>query len=60
MSEEQGYSKDRCHFCGKRNAGFGRAEDANPSGPFFDACQDCVRKPYPAPKEFLEHQTEAA
>lgn len=51
MSESVGYEADRCHFkfpgCKKTNAGFHRAEDVKPNGPFFDACQNCVNVPYP-------------
>jgi hypothetical protein len=43
-----GYEKDICHFCHKKNAGHARAEDAKPSGPYFDACEECAKKPYPA------------
>lgn len=41
------YEKDTCHFCGKKNACYGRAEDSKPSGPYFDACEECAKKPYP-------------
>lgn len=64
MSEQEfigPYDKDKCHFCGKsakngwkHTAGFQRAEDAKSSGPFFDACEVCARKPYPQPKQFQE------
>jgi hypothetical protein len=56
VSEDVGYSKDKCHFnfpgCKKFNAGYQRAEDAKPRGPFFDACEVCVTKPYPRPAQF--------
>ena len=72
MSHEQHqagpYDKDVCHFCGKSDAksptesamhvaGYSRAEDKRPSGPFFDACEACSRVPYPQPKqlEALSH-----
>ena len=56
------YDEIKCHFCGKsgkkdgwkHTAGFGRAEDSKPSGPFFPACQACAEKPYPQPKQFQE------
>jgi hypothetical protein len=61
MRDHIGYEKEKCHFCGKREAGYGRAEDTKPTGPFFDACERCARKPYPQPKQFLEQiQPEAA
>jgi hypothetical protein len=61
MSEHHSgpYDDDKCHFCKKgakngveHTAGFQRAEDSKPSGPFFDACESCARKPYPQPKQF--------
>ncbi len=56
MSEPISYENDRCHFCGKPGAGYQRAEDANPPGPFFDACEPCARKPYPQPRQFREKE----
>jgi hypothetical protein len=44
---EVGYEQDVCTFCGKPEAGYQRAKDSNPTGPFFDACETCARKPYP-------------
>lgn len=55
------YDRDVCHFCGKSDAknptttskhvaGYLRAEDSRPSGPFFNACETCARVPYPQPK----------
>ena len=49
-----GYERDKCHFCNKHEAGFGRAEDQKPTGPYFDACEECAKKPYPQPKQFKE------
>jgi hypothetical protein len=49
-----GYSQDKCHFCGKLNAGYLRAEDAKPRGPFFDSCEKCARKPYPQPEQLKQ------
>ena len=40
------YSHSKCHFCGKDNAFYQRAEDAKPHGPYFDACYACAKKPY--------------
>jgi hypothetical protein len=41
---------DKCHFkfkgCAKNDACYSRAEDAKPTGPFFDACWNCARVPY--------------
>jgi len=54
MSEDTvkiGYSQDKCHFCGAGDAGYLRAEDKAPRGPFFDACEGCARKPYPQPEQ---------
>lgn len=59
MSEDHveiGYSLDRCHFCGGLNAGYQRAEDAKPRGPFFDCCEKCARKPYPQPAQFQKEE----
>jgi hypothetical protein len=59
MSEDNvkvGYSEDICHFCGKKNAGYLRAEDAKPRGPFFDSCEKCARKPYPQPEQLKQAQ----
>ena len=64
MSHEQNtgpYDQDVCHFCGKSDrknptesgkhiAGYSRAEDAKPSGPYFNACEACARVPYPQPE----------
>jgi len=61
------YDRDVCHFCKKsdkthptkdaRNvAGFARAEDTKPTGPFFNACESCAKKPYPQPKQFERNQ----
>jgi hypothetical protein len=47
---EVGYELDRCTFCGKPEAGYQRAKDSSPQGPFFDACESCARKHYPQPK----------
>lgn len=53
--EAPGYQEDRCHFCNGKEAGFSRREDgASGNSKYFDACQDCVRKPYPQPKQFEE------
>jgi hypothetical protein len=60
MSEQSGpYDDVKCHFCGKssRNgvkytAGYQRRETYANVGPWFDACETCVRKPYDAPKQF--------
>ena len=73
MSQEHigPYDKDKCHFCNKsdkthptqdsRNvAGYQRAEDHKSTGPFFDACEECARKPYPKPKQFEEKEEIAA
>ncbi len=60
------YDNDVCHFCGnsdrksptesaKHVAGYRRAEDSRPSGPFFDACEACAKVPYPQPKQFKEN-----
>lgn len=58
MSDSVGYENVKCHFnfpgCHKDHAGFERAEDSSPRGPFFDACQNCVMKPYPQPKQFRD------
>lgn len=62
------YDRDRCHFCGKSDkthptessknvAGFSRAEDDKPTGPFFDACEACAKKSYPVPKQFQKEAT---
>lgn len=60
MSDSVGYSNVKCHFnfpgCKKINAGYSRAEDSNPRGPVFDACENCVRKPYPQPKQFQKEE----
>jgi len=42
------YENCKCFFCGGDLAGYQRAEDKNPSGPFFDACEACARRPYPS------------
>lgn len=54
------YDEEKCHFCGKSSkkgieftAAYARAEDANPSGPFFPACEGCARQPYPQPEEVV-------
>jgi hypothetical protein len=61
--EQPGYAEDRCHFYGKPGfenclkieAGFGRRENGSaPSSQYFNACQNCVRKPYPVPAQFVE------
>lgn len=61
MSESVGYENDKCHFgfpgCKKTHAGYERAEDAKPRGPFFDACENCVKRPYPQPKQFQNLET---
>jgi hypothetical protein len=52
--EHTGYADDVCHFCHGKNAGYLRAEDAKPRGPFFDACEKCARKPYPQPAQLVK------
>ena len=52
MEASQGYSECVCHFCGGKDAGYGRAEDNKPTGPYFDACEKCASKPYPVPVQF--------
>ena len=58
MSEQEfigPYDHDRCHFCkSKAPAAYQRAEDTRPSGPFFDACEECAKVPYPQPKQFQQ------
>ena len=62
MSEQVGpYDEDKCHFCGKsaKNgtkyiAGYQRRETYAGVGPWFDACEDCARKPYEQPVQFQE------
>lgn len=49
--ENTGYAPDICHFCGGRNAGYLRAENSAPRGPFFDSCHKCAQKPYPQPEQ---------
>jgi len=49
--EHAGYADDICHFCGGTHAGYLRAENAKPRGPFFDSCEACARKPYPQPTQ---------
>lgn len=56
--ETIGYEADRCHFCNGGSAGYQRAEDSRPSGPFFDACEECASKPYPVPVQFRKADTE--
>lgn len=55
-----GYVADRCHFnfpgCEKDHAAYQRAEDKKPTGPFFDACENCARKPYPTPPQFQKEE----
>jgi hypothetical protein len=46
-----GYENDVCHFCQGLEAGYQRADNAKPRGPFFDACEACARKPYPQPAQ---------
>jgi len=53
MPEPIGHEADICHFCGGPEAGYARREDgAGPNSQFFDACWNCVIKPYPQPKQF--------
>jgi len=54
MGGSTGYEKDKCYFCGKKNACYGRALDVAPAGPYFDACEECAKKPYPVSKQFQE------
>lgn len=42
---ETGYEQDICHFCHGPDAGYQRTEDGHPNGPFFDSCEQCLRKP---------------
>jgi hypothetical protein len=53
-----GYEDVVCHFCGKPEAGYARAEDEKPNGPYFDACENCARKPYPQPKQLDQNRKE--
>ena len=60
MNEAIGYANVKCHFnfpgCKKNHAGYSRAEDDNPRGAVFDACENCVRKPNPQPDQFREEK----
>lgn len=48
---------DKCHFCGARNACYGRREDgASRNSCYFDACEECARKPYPQPVQFVNKE----
>jgi hypothetical protein len=59
MSEGyEGFEHDKCHFCGKGNAGYQRRETYATVGPWFDACEKCARKPYEQPKQFQENEKE--
>jgi hypothetical protein len=41
--------EDKCHFCGKPEEGYARREDgASGNSKYFDACEKCAAKPYPA------------
>ncbi len=55
-----GYENDKCHFkfpgCKKTHAGYWRAEDHKPQGPFFDACINCVAVPYPQPEHLKKKE----
>lgn len=60
MSESIGYEDVKCHFkfpgCKKTHAGYQRAEDRSPRGPFFDACINCVGVPYPQPEQLRKEK----
>lgn len=45
MSEALGYEKHICTFCGGPDAGYQRRRDGG-TKEYFDACEDCARKPY--------------
>lgn len=56
MSEGTGYEKDKCHFkftgCSKTHAAYQRREQYALVGPWFDACENCAKKPYDPPAQF--------
>ena len=70
MSEQHAgpYDSDVCHFCKKSDAknptasakhvaGYQRRDTYANVGPWFDACEGCVRVEYEQPKQFQKEVT---